>query len=90
LEVFADVSFRVQCPRPRDQNLFGFEIVRIGHAAIDRADRRAGLVIMKADALRAEERVDDIDRISLANGAVRALGLAGPAVDAITSNRGGH
>ena len=90
LEIFVKVGFRMQCPRPRDENLFGFEIVRIGDAAIDGADRRAGLIIMKTHALRAEERVDDIDRIALADRVIRALGLAGAAIDALAGNRGGH
>jgi hypothetical protein len=90
LEVFADVGFRVQRPRPRDQNLFGFDVVRIGDAAIDGADRRTGFVIVETHTFRTQERVDDIDRISLPNGIVRALRLARPAVDAIAGNRRRH
>ena len=58
-------------------------MVRIGNAALDRAYRLAGLVVVEPDALGAELGVDDVNLVTLADGFVGALGLAGPAVDAV-------
>src|SRR5581483_8982935 len=82
-----------------DEHAFGLRDVRIGHAAVDRTDRRAGLVVVEPDALGAllghdvEDLVRDrgplrpVERIpldaALVDRRVRALGLAGAAVDAL-------
>jgi hypothetical protein len=63
---------------------------RIGEATLHGAHRLARLVVIKPDALRAELRVDDVDIIPLADGFVRALGLASAAVDAVGRDMRGH
>ena len=45
---------------------------------------------MKPDTLRAQNGVDDIDRVSLANGVIGAFRLACAAINAVGSDRGGH
>src|SRR5262249_11905683 len=70
--------------------LFFFDVVRIRQAALNRADRLAGLVIVEPDALGAEFGVDDVDFFALADRLVRALGLARAAVDAVGSDVGRH
>ena len=80
----------MQRARTRDENLFAFDIVLIGHTNIDRAYRRAGFVVMKADALGAQQRIDHINGITLADCVIRALRLTGPAINAITGNHRRH
>src|SRR5512137_120974 len=70
--------------------LLGLRAGRVGDAAVDRADRGAGLLVVEADALGAEVGVDDVDVIPLADRAVRALGLARTAVDALLGDDGRH
>src|SRR5262249_12337287 len=74
----------------RDQRLLGLLVVRIGEAALDGANRLAGLVIVKSHALGAELRIDDVDVVALADRLVGALGLASPAVDAFVGDVSGH
>src|SRR6185437_840270 len=74
----------------RDERLLGLLVVRIREAALDGADRLAGLVIVKSHALGAELRIDDVDVVALADRLVRALGLASPAVDAFFGDVSGH
>src|SRR5437588_6512137 len=76
--------------RPLEQDILRLEIVRIRNAAIHRADRRARLFVMEADALGAERGVDDEDVLSLADGLVGTLRLARAAVDAFLGNHGCH
>src|SRR6266542_2364470 len=74
----------------RVELLLRLAVGRIRDAAVDRAHRGAGLLVMEAHALRAELGVDDVDVFALADGAVRALGLAGAAVDAFLGDRRRH
>jgi len=63
---------------------------RVGEAALDGADRLAGLVIVEADALGAEIRIDDVNLVPFADRVVGAFGLAGTAVDAVGGDVRGH
>ena len=73
-----------------DQGLFGLFVTRIRQAALDGANGLASLVVVKSDALRAKLRIDDVDVVALRNCAVRALGLASAAIDAVVGNARGH
>ena len=90
LKIFAKVGARMQRTRTRDENLFAFNIVLIGHTDIDWANRRAGFVVVKADALGAQQRIDHIYGITLADCVIWALRLTGPAINAITGNHCCH
>src|SRR5436305_384992 len=74
----------------REQIAFGFEVVRIRDAAVHRADGGAGFLVVEADALGAELRVDDEDVLALADGLVGTLRLTSPAVDAFFGDDGCH
>src|SRR5712692_1800051 len=74
---------RMDFLRPRQKHFFALGDVRIGDAAIDRADGRAGFFVVEADALGAERGIDDEDVLALADGLVGTLRLAGAAVDAL-------
>src|SRR5213593_4389015 len=80
-------------------------ILGVRHAAVDRTHRRALLLIEKPDALRALLGDDVIDVLlqggmalplvlpgdpAFVDGRVRALGLTGPAVDALGSDHRRH
>src|SRR6185503_600723 len=58
--------------------------------ALDRTHGLAGFVIVEADALGAELRIDHIDVFALADRLVGALGLAGAAVDALFGDVSRH
>lgn len=66
-----------------DQHGLLLDVLRIRQAALDRADGLAGLMVVKANALRTELRIDHVDLVAFADRFVRALGLACSAVDAI-------
>src|SRR3954465_16079354 len=68
--------------RAREQVRFRLRIAGVGDAAVDRAHRGAGLLVVEADALGAERRIDDEDVLALADRLVRTLRLTGAAVDA--------
>src|SRR6185369_10695860 len=68
----------------------GLAVVRVGDAAVDRAHGGARLLPVEPDALGAERGVDDVDVLTLRDRAVRALGLAGAAVDALLGDDRGH
>src|SRR5262245_6211599 len=85
--------------------LLALRIVGIRHAAVDRADRRALLLVEKPDALRALLGDNVIDVLleggmalpvvlprgpALVDRRVRALGLAGAAVDALCGDHRRH
>src|SRR5262245_876389 len=80
----------VQLAGAVEERLLALHVVRIGDAALDGADRLAGLVVVESDALRAEVRIDDVDVLTLRDRLVRALGLAGAAVDALLGDHRGH
>src|SRR5687768_12996980 len=61
----------------------GLLVARIGQAALDGTHGLAGLVVMEADALGAQRRIDHVDVVALGDRLVRALRLAGAAVDAL-------
>src|SRR5512138_1483274 len=70
------VLVRVQLLGARQQGGFRLLVVRIGHAALDRANRLALLGVGEANALTATRRIDDVFAVALTDGVVRALGLA--------------
>src|ERR1051325_7918567 len=74
----------------RDERVLALHVVGIGHAAIDRAHRGAGFVVVKPDAFGAEQRVDDVELLALADRVVGAFGLACPAVDALACDHRRH
>src|SRR5205085_7774871 len=76
--------------RAREEGLFALGNVRIGDAAVHRADRRAGFLVVEADALGAEHGIDDEDVLALADGLVGALRLASAAVDALLGDHRRH
>src|SRR5690606_14233454 len=80
----------MQAQRALDERLFGLDVVGIGKTALDGTDGLASLLLVKANALGAELRVDDIDLVAFGDRLVGALGLAGPAVDAVFGDVGGH
>jgi hypothetical protein len=73
-----------------EEQLLLFTMARIGDAAFNRADGLTRLVVVEPDALGAQLRIDDVDFVTFADGFVRALGLASPAVDAIGRDVRGH
>src|SRR5262245_8804852 len=87
------------------QLLFGLGIVRVGHAAVDRAHRRALLLVEETHALGAFLGNDVVQVLgqrrmrftvvgprhpTLVDGCVRALGLTRAAVDALLGDHRGH
>ena len=69
-----------------DELAFGLRVLRIRQAAFDRTDGLASFVIVETDALRAQLGVDHVDLVALADGFIRALWLAGAAVDAVVGD----
>jgi len=90
LKTVAEIRFRVQSAGTGDQHLFGLDIIRIGHAHIDRANRSARFVIMKPDAFGAELWIDHVNRITLADCVIWAFGLTCAAINAIAGNHRCH
>ena len=72
--------------RPLEEELLFLPMIRVRKAALDRADGLTRFVIIEPDAFGAELGVDDVDLVTLADGLVRALGLASAAVDAVGGN----
>src|SRR5690606_9182877 len=89
-EVGTEILVRVDLARLGDELLLGLHVVGIGDAAVHRAYRGAGLLLVEAHAFRAEVRVDDEDILALGDRAVRALRLTGAAVDALLRDHRGH
>src|SRR4029453_4773002 len=81
---------RVKLASTLEQHLFALDVVRIRHTALDRAHCLTGLVIVKPDALGTEVRVDNVDVVAFRDRFVRALWLAGAAVDALLGDHRGH
>jgi hypothetical protein len=69
---------------------FAFDVILVQWNAIYRADLLALWLVVMADALGAQVRVDDVNFFALGNRSVRALGLADIAVNAIVGNDQGH
>ena len=104
--VVTDGQLGMQHAGPIEQQLVRLGDVGVRHAAIDRADGRAGLVIVEPDALGALFRhdVEDVVRdgcvhgavgrlpfdAALVDGGVGALRLAGAAVDALAGDHRRH
>src|SRR5258708_36681225 len=65
-------------------------MVGVRQAAHHTADRLTRFVIVKANALGTQFRIDDVDLVTLANRLVGALGLAGSAIDAVGRDVRGH
>jgi hypothetical protein len=80
----------VKLLRPSKQDLFGFLVVRVWYATLNRAHRLACLVIEEPDALTASGGVDNVLAIALADSVVGTFGLASAAVDAFVGNVGSH
>src|SRR3954471_4515102 len=85
-----ELRLRVELLRPVVEDRLRLWDVRIGDAAVDGTDGRAGFLLVEADALGTEDRVDDEDVLTLADGAVRALWLASAAVDAFLGDHRCH
>ncbi len=64
---------------PFEQDILRFSAVRIGDAALDGANLRAFLRVMKPDAFAAQIRVDHEEVFSQTDRIVRALAFTGPA-----------
>jgi hypothetical protein len=90
LKAFSEINVLVERTSTSNQSLFCLDVVRIRHTAVDGANSRAGFVVVKTYALRAQDGVDDIDGVSLADGVVGAFGLTRPAVNALISNHRRH
>ncbi len=73
-----------------DQCFLSLDIVRIGYAAIYRANGGASLMVVKPYAFCAEPWVDDVKLFSLRNGVVRTFGLASATIDAFAGNHRRH
>src|SRR5437588_10286433 len=69
-------------PGPLVQRRFRLDDVRIRDAAVHRAHRRARLLLVEADALGAQLRIDHEDVLALADRLIGALRHTGAAVDA--------
>src|SRR5439155_13354053 len=80
----------VQLLRAGEKVRLRLRIVRIHNTAVDRADGRASLLVVEADAFGTEGGIDDIDVLTLRDGLVRTLGLAGSAVDALLGDDRRH
>src|SRR5690242_5929071 len=75
--------FRMELERALEEKRLFFAMIRIRQAALDGAHGLTRLVIVEADALGAELRVDDVNLVPFADGFVGTLRLARAAVDAI-------
>src|SRR5262249_53066222 len=80
----------VELQRASDEDLLALYDLRVREAAFDGAYSLAGFVVIEADAFGAEIRVDHVDFVALADGLVRALGLARATVDAIFGDVSRH
>ena len=76
----------MQAHRAGEELILGLDVLGVGQAALDRAHSLTSFVIVEPDALGAEVRIDDVDFVALADGLVRALRLAGTAVDAVVGD----
>src|SRR5436305_2262924 len=85
-----ELRLRVQLLRTIVEDRLRLRDVGIRDAAVDGAHGCAGFLLVKADALGAEHRIDDEDVLALADGAIRALRLAGAAVDAFLGDHRRH
>jgi hypothetical protein len=65
-------------------------VLRIDQDAVHRADLDALGFLEVADALGAQARFDEVDFVTLGDGAVRALGFADIAVDTFVGDVKGH
>jgi hypothetical protein len=90
---------------PLKQRAFGFRILGVGYAAVDRAHGGAGFVVEEPHTLRAflrhdvknlsgDGRMGDAIQLpfhpALVDGGIRAFRLARATVDAFTGNDGCH
>ena len=89
-DLVRELFVRVKLAGAVEQGLGVFLVVRIRQTALHRAHRLAGFVVVECNALGAQSRIDDVDVVALADRLVRALGLAGTAVDALFCDVGGH
>jgi hypothetical protein len=70
---------------------FSLDTVRVGNATlVDGADGGTLRFVMEPDALGAEIRIDDVDRVSLADGIVRTLRKTGPTGNTVVGNQNRH
>src|SRR5512145_2386867 len=74
----------------RYEHRLAFNIIGVRDTNVDRAHRGASFIVMKTDAFGAEFGIDDVNRLPLRDCVIRALGLAGAAVDAVVSNHRCH
>lgn len=89
-------KFNAKIPRGMDllgaveQRILVLDVLRVGHAALDRAYRVARLLVVESNALRAEVGVDHVDLVALGDCIVRAFRLTSSTVDALFGDVGGH
>jgi hypothetical protein len=75
---------------PSDEHTFFLNSVGIRKATLDGADRKAGFLSVKTDALRAKLRVDYVSIVTFGNCLVWAFGFASAAVNAVGSDMNRH
>src|SRR5690606_14842587 len=68
------------------QLILALDVVLVERDAIHRADLLALWLVVMADAFGAQVGVDDVDFLALGDRAIRALGLADVAVDAVVGD----
>ena len=73
-----------------NQHFLGLDVLRVGQAALHRADRLAGFVIVETHAFGAQIRIDDVNFIAFGDGVIRAFRLARSAVDTVVGDESRH
>src|SRR5205823_14165823 len=88
--LFRSIPLGMKLMRPGKKVRLRLRTRRIDNTAVDRADRGASFLVVEAYALGAEGRVDDVDVLTLRDGLIWTLGLAGSAVDALLGDDRRH
>ena len=86
----AERLIRMQLERTREQRRFLFDVVGIGHAAVDGAHGGTLLFVKVSDTLCAALRVDDVNLFAFADRFVRTLRLARSTIDALFGDHRRH
>jgi hypothetical protein len=73
-----------------EKHFFCLLVVGVGHAAFNRTNGLAGLVVEEPNTLTAAGRIDDVFAVTLADCVIGTLGLTSSAVDAFVGNMGSH
>jgi hypothetical protein len=83
LRALQRLVFRVQLDRTLNEQGLGFGMARIGQATLDRAHGLTRFMIVEANALGAEVRIDYVDLVAFADRLIRTFGFASATVDAV-------